>query len=847
MDDKVATVWYRRAPAEACCARGRRPFRVARRAAVAGVALVMLGCAERAAAKTVARVAPEIAGEYIVVLPSDLAADSVAGEAARLTKAYGGRVTHRYAETESTLRGFAVTGMDTAHARTLTRDRRVDYVEQAASAFPAWRRKAPGWALDRIDQRSDTPSGDYRYSADGDGVRVYVLDTGIDSGHAEFSQNRPTVGFDATQQGGTGTPCDGHGTAIAGLIAGNSTGVAPGADLVNVKVLDCNPIGGNSTADIIAGIDWVTAHAVAPAVVNLSLQLQAGASSPTLRTAIANLRSKDVVVVAAAGNDNDHVAQVEPANYPHVLAVGGSMSSGRRWVDPGAPSTGCSSSAPACGSNFGAGVGLFAPASARTAALGGGYTTPTGTSAAAAIVSGVAAATLQAFWEPPKPGASIVTPPGEEARRILLANATAGLLTDVRTSPNRFVFAETWPIGVGRWDLPGLSGPTSVSSSVYSSGTTASFTVAGGLSDRFDTTPTASGDPYSAQTFDEQTARWSSPPTIGQGGCSDVHDAGVAYLWLACTRMTPQGPSGAVRAIDTSDGAQVGETAVGLGLAPAGQPCTQPRSIARAVRVDANGGVYAVGDAWCGTGQRTAFLAKLDTQASTILWQKRIFDQGTSSSVAYALAVANSTLTIAGAQTSPASSPTARVGQFRSSDGLPLAAASPARAVPSAAHAVSADEASQRLYAGATEGAPGAPLGVLSAFTPGLTKLWEQRLDGAQINGVAALKDGVLAAGETRRLLPFWPITAPATAAFVGRPLGRPRGFLMRFDESGALRWTRYVEGAVVGIAAQGQHELGDSVLADAIGVSPELPCSSSTGLCLQPPRTSFVESFRVK
>jgi hypothetical protein len=633
------------------------------------------------------------------------------------------------------------------------------------------------------------------------------------------------------------------------LVAGSSVGVAPGADLVNVKVLDCNPIGGNSTADIIAGIQWVTAHAVAPAVVNLSLQLQSGASDPALRTAIAELRNKDALVVAAAGNDNDDVAQVEPANYPGVLAVGGSMSSGRRWVDAGAPATGCSSSAPACGSNFGAGVGLFAPASARTAALGGGYTTSAGTSAAAAIVSGVAAATLQAFWQPLPAGSNSLTLPGEEARRILLANGTVGVLTDVRTSPNRLVFAETWPISVGRYDLAALNGPTAVAGSPDSNGKTPSFAVSGGFRDRLDTEPTPSGDPYAAQAFDEQTARWSSPPVIGQGGCTDIHDAGAAYLWLACTRMTPQGPSAVVQAVSVYDGAQVGETPVGLGMTPAGQSCTQPRSVARAVRVDANGGVYAVGDAWCGNGEHSAFLAKLDTQATTILWQRRIFDQGTSSSVAYALAVDNSRITVAGAQTSGASPSTARVGQFRASDGALLTAVSPSTAAgPSAAYAISEDEASQRLYVGVTEGVPGGTTGVLGGFTLALTKLWEQRLDGAKIYSVAALQDGVLAAGETTRLLPFWPITDPAAAAFVGLPLQRARGFVMRYDGSGALRWTQYVKGgAIVGIVAQGQKELGESVLADAIGVSPELPCPPSPGICLQAPRTSFVESFRIK
>src|SRR5262249_43062919 len=157
-----------------------------------------------------------------------------------LTKEFGGRVEHRYAARGGELRGFSVTRMSDSRARALSRDGGVKYVEQAARVQRAWVRKSPGWALDLIDQRETALSGDYRYSADGSGVHVYVLDTGILADPPEFfSQRAPIQSFDATSSG-TATPCDRHGTAIASLIAGNTVGVAPGADLVDVKVFDCN-------------------------------------------------------------------------------------------------------------------------------------------------------------------------------------------------------------------------------------------------------------------------------------------------------------------------------------------------------------------------------------------------------------------------------------------------------------------------------------------------------------------------------------------------------------------------------------------------------------------------------
>lgn len=822
-------------------------------AAVVAVVVWALTPGKPAAAKFF-DVAPAIAGQYIVVLPPQTPADAVSSVAAALTKAYGGRVTHRYADDPGSLRGFALVGMSAAGARSLAKDRRVKFVEQVARAFTAGKRTNPGWALDRIDQRSNTPSGVYRYSADGEGVRVYVLDTGIDDTHPDFSSYGIHFGFDAFH--GTGTPCNGHGTAMAGLIAGATTGVAPAAEVVNVKVFNCTLIG-NSTATIIDGITWVTAHASPPAVANLSLQLTYGEKSQAMRVAVADLQRRDVLVVAAAGNDNNDVAQVEPANYPGVVAVGGSVAAGSRWVDPGATTPCAGAPQSECGSNFGAGISVFAPASANSAVWGGGgggYTlTPVGTSSAAAIVSGVAAATLQAFWKPLQPGLAYTSLPSEAVRQILLQNATDGALTPdpVHPSPNRFVFAETWPVSLGRVEVSSQGGLTAVAGNPSSPGQSPSFLVSGGLRDRFDETPTLSDSPYAAQAFDQGIPRWTQPHLVSNGGCADVYDINIAHAWLACTHTTPQGPSGIVKAVSVLDGSLLYEVPVGFGAAAAaGQTCTNKHSIARAVRLDTvTNWVYAVGEAWCGTGPRTGFLAELDTQASTVVWEKRVFfDQNTKSSAAFAVAARSGIITVAGSQTlNNGTSPVARVAQFSktgASIGTGISLATPG---PSAAYAITADDANGDLYVGSTRETASGAVGVVDAVTPALGNLWEQTLDGAHLYSLAAVhEDGVIVAGGTRRFLPSVPVIPP-WQALVGLSLGpTDRGFLIRFDAAGTLRWTHLVDGGpVVDVSLQGANESGDNVIAHAVGVAPQTPCSAPH--CLQPPLVSYVESFRVK
>ena len=112
-------------------------------------------------------------------------------------------------------------------------------------------------------------NGSYTYTNTGAGVHVYVIDTGIRK-RTRSSAGEPTATAFTSINDGNGTnDCHGHGTHVAGTIGGSTYGVAKGVTLHPVRVLDCN--GNGTDSSVIAGVDWVTANRVKPAVANMSL------------------------------------------------------------------------------------------------------------------------------------------------------------------------------------------------------------------------------------------------------------------------------------------------------------------------------------------------------------------------------------------------------------------------------------------------------------------------------------------------------------------------------------------------------------------------------------------------
>ncbi len=192
-------------------------------------------------------------GSWIVVFRSGTA--GARGLAAQLVRDSGGELLHTY---EHALQGFAAR-MSTARAEALRHNPHVLSIEPDAVASVGDTQTGATWGLDRSDQVALPLDRSYTDGNEGAGVHVYVVDTGVLLGHAEFS-GRIGNGFDAVTSGGSAGDCNGHGTHVAGTAAGTTYGIADRAVVHPVRVLGCDGSGTNS--GVLAGIDWVRANHV---------------------------------------------------------------------------------------------------------------------------------------------------------------------------------------------------------------------------------------------------------------------------------------------------------------------------------------------------------------------------------------------------------------------------------------------------------------------------------------------------------------------------------------------------------------------------------------------------------
>jgi subtilisin family serine protease len=283
-----------------------------------------------------------------------------------------GKRRHLY---EHALRGFAVEATP-YEAEQLANDSRVAFVEEDGVMEASAAQTNATWGLDRIDQRALPLNKTYQYNQTGAGVHAYVIDSGIRATHTEF-KGRMGNGFSAVSDGQGTNDCNGHGTHVAGTIGGTIYGVAKSVTLHSVRVLGCSGTG-TSTA-VIAGIEWVTANRVRPAVANLSL---GGGISSALDLAVVNSIAAGVTYAIAAGNASSDACQNSPARVAAALTVGAVGTNDAR----------------ASFSNFGACVDLFAPGAGIGSAWHTSDTTATsmsGTSMAAPHAAGAAALYLQ--------------------------------------------------------------------------------------------------------------------------------------------------------------------------------------------------------------------------------------------------------------------------------------------------------------------------------------------------------------------------------------------------------------------------------------------------------------------
>ncbi|MEJ3745311.1 S8 family peptidase [Actinomycetes bacterium KLBMP 9797] len=317
----------------------------------------------------------------------------------------------------SAVRGFSA-AMTAARAAAVGHDPQVAYVQanvvhRAVDTQPA----PPSWGLDRIDQRAQPLDATYTYPNAGAAAHAYVIDTGVRTTHADFG-GRAASGFDAID-GGDAADCHGHGTHVAGTIAGTAHGVAKQARVIAVRVLDCD--GSGTTETVLAGVDWVTAHATRPAVANMSL---GGGPDRALDDGVRRSIASGIVYTLSAGNgwagQPRPACDQSPARVTEALTVSATDRQDNRapWANYGT-----------CVDLFAPGVGItsaWATADDATLSL-------SGTSMSAPHVAGAAA--LQFTANPQATVEQVMT----AVRELATVDVVLNPLPD---TPNRLLFID---------------------------------------------------------------------------------------------------------------------------------------------------------------------------------------------------------------------------------------------------------------------------------------------------------------------------------------------------------------------------------------------------------------------
>ena len=353
-----------------------------------------------------------IDNQYIVVLKDDQSTQSIYADKKSFVSAAANDISTNLGATvrkqySHAIMGFAVTA-DAQQLEALKNNPLVKYIEVDKTFTVVDTQNNATWGLDRLDQQDLPLNQTYNYNYSGNGVHVYIVDTGINANHSEFS-NRVGSGYDAVDNDSNPNDCQGHGTHVAGTTAGTTFGVAKDATVHGVRVLNCE--GSGQTSDIVEGVDWVIQNNSGDAVINMSL---GGSASSAMDEAVEKAWDAGIVTVVAAGNDNSDACSYSPARSNKAITTGSTDNQDRR----------------SSFSNYGNCVDIFAPGSDITSAkydTNNSSTEMSGTSMASPHVAGAAALYLEKN-------------PGSTPAQVLQGledNAIQNTITDVKSgSPN---------------------------------------------------------------------------------------------------------------------------------------------------------------------------------------------------------------------------------------------------------------------------------------------------------------------------------------------------------------------------------------------------------------------------
>lgn len=349
-----------------------------------------------------------IPDRYLIAVNRDVGADELSGLAREAAARFQGRVDGIY---DSVFHGFALQ-IDKDKLTELQAEPWVSDIHADGLAYThTIQNPVPSWGMDRIDERPLALDNRFTYQQTAAGQDVYVIDSGINASHLDFTGR---IGVGASFVGGSAnTDCIGHGTHVAGTVLGTRHGLAKGATLHPVRVFGCT--GSSSWATIISGINWVTANAGGQGVANMSL---GGGANTAVDNAVQTSINSGVSYVVSAGNDNANACSYSPARVNDAITVGSTAQDDKRSNF----------------SNKGACVDVFAPGSGITSAWHTGSNatnTIDGTSMAAPHVAGIAA--LMRAEDPAATPADIML--------RVISDATVGVLSSIGSgSPNLLAF-----------------------------------------------------------------------------------------------------------------------------------------------------------------------------------------------------------------------------------------------------------------------------------------------------------------------------------------------------------------------------------------------------------------------